>query len=247
MKPPPAWRLSRHDTLPSTSDFCIAAAEAGEPEGLAVLARTQSHARGSRGRSWSEASGTFALSVLLRPDPGLDLPALWPFLAAVAFHQALGLTLVHEQAIRLKWPNDVMLDERKLGGILIERGVLPEPQAGWLVIGFGANLAASPEIAERRAACLAELGAPATADAIAGRLLDALSFWITQAARGFRPVRDAWLERAHPPGTALVVRMPEGQTAGRFSSVAEDGALLLSVAGEVRRFSTGEILLLRGR
>ena len=243
---PPIWRLVRHDTLPSTSDTCIERAEAGEPAGLAVLARSQTRGRGSRGRSWSEAAGTLALSVLLRPGEGLQPPAIWPFLAALALHDALCTDAAHRGAIGLKWPNDVMLHGRKLGGILVERGVLAA--AGWLVIGFGANLQAAPELAGRHAACLAELGGVApTADEVATRLLAAVSRRIGEAqAGGFEAIRRAWLARAHPPGAMLAVRTPDGQTTGSFSSIAEDGALLLAVAGEIRRISTGEVLFLQG-
>jgi BirA family biotin operon repressor/biotin-[acetyl-CoA-carboxylase] ligase len=235
------WRLACFDTLPSTSDHCIARAEAGEPEGLAVLARSQTSARGSRGRAWSEAAGTLALSVLLRPADGPNPSAIWPFLAGLAFHDALGLTPAHQSAIRLKWPNDLILERRKLGGILVERGMLPE--GGWLVIGFGANLAAAPDLADRRTACLAELGAVPPAHDIAERLLDALSSWMMQAAAGgFARIRREWLQRALPPGTELAVRTPDGQTTGSFSSIAEDGALLLAVGSGIQRISTGEIL-----
>lgn len=244
MKPHPlVWRLACHDTLPSTSDHCIALAEAGEREGLAVLARSQTGPRGSRGRSWSEAGGTLALSVLLRPSGEENsLAATWPFLAALALHDALSLTPGHRRAIRLKWPNDVMLDGRKLGGILIERAI--QPDAGWLVIGFGANLAAAPDLPERRAACLAELAASPAPEQVAGRLLEALSAWMRRAAAdGFAPIREEWLRRAHPPGTKLAVRSRDGQTAGSFRSIAADGTLLLAVGDEVRRISTGDVLL----
>jgi len=244
---PPRWRLELFDTLPSTSDHCIARAEAGEPEGLAVLARSQTRPRGSRGRSWSQAGGTLAVSVLLRPYAPSHAPlATWPFLAALAFHDALCLTPAHRSAIRLKWPNDVTLDGRKLGGILIESAMQPDAAhaaSAWLVIGFGANLASAPDLPERRAACLAELAAPPEAAEIAARLLAALSLWMQRAtAEGFGLVREEWLRRAHPPGTKLAVRTGDGQTAGSFCSIAEDGTLLLAVGDEIQRISTGEIL-----
>ena len=248
------WRFSEFDSLPSTSDFCIARAESGEPEGLAVLARSQSAPRGSRGRGWSESKGTLAFSVLLRPenaqpDARGDFAAgasvtIWPFLAALAFHDALCLEASYGGRIRLKWPNDIMLDGRKLGGVLVERGM----QAGheWLVIGFGANLASRPELADRNVACLAELGAVPEAATIAKRLLDAISFWRAQAAGGgFACIRTEWLRRAHPSGTLLAVETPHGPVTGSFSSIAEDGTLLLTVAGSIQRISTGRVLLLQ--
>ena len=203
-----------------------------------MLARTQTRARGSRGRGWSEAFGSFALSVLLRPEPG----PLWPFIAGLAFHDALGATDSARDAIRLKWPNDLTLDGRKLGGILVEAN----PAAagcGWLVIGFGANLAAVPALVDRQAACLAELGPPPGAGMVAERLLQSLSRRYAQRHRS-EWVRAEWLARAHPAGTPLAVRTVDGQTTGLFSSIAEDGSLLLDVAGEIRRINTGEVLVL---
>ena len=233
------WRLHRHDSLPSTNDACIAQAEAGAAEFLAIQARSQSRPRGSRGRQWSEARGTLALSVMLRPQAGDP----WPLIAGLAFHDACSLTPAHAEAIRLKWPNDLMLDGRKLGGILIEAS--PAAGQGWLVVGFGANLGSTPSLPDRTAACLGELGPCPSADALADRLL--LSFGQWQARRGQHgELRAEWLARAHPAGTRLAIRTPEGQTEGSFSSIAEDGTLLLDVQGEIRRINTGEVLLPQG-
>ena len=68
MNPPPAWRLGVYPSLPSTSAFCCERAVAGEAEGLAVLALSQTAGRGSRGRGWTSPPGSLAMSVLLRPD-----------------------------------------------------------------------------------------------------------------------------------------------------------------------------------
>ena len=113
------------------------------------------------------------------------------------------------------------------------------------MIGFGANLAAAPALAERQAACLAELGAAPCADEIVDRLLASLAYWHEQRDGGAR-IRDAWLARAHPPGTTLAVGTADGQTTGSFSSIAEDGTLLLDVAGEIRRITAGEVHLPQG-
>ncbi|MGI4745197.1 MAG: biotin--[acetyl-CoA-carboxylase] ligase [Janthinobacterium lividum] len=239
------WRLVVCDSLPSTSDSCIQRAEEGEPAGLAILALRQTQARGSRGRGWTEPpAGNLAISVLLRPQGGLGLPALWPLLAGLALHRALS----HDDPdgrLSLKWPNDVMLDDRKLAGILIERGA--SDGQGWLVIGFGANLLSAPVLPDRMTACLAELGPPPTPQEVASRLLTALDDWVRLAStHGFAAIRTGWLDRAHPVGTALAVRGRGEQRAGSFAGLSDDGALLLDVAGRVQRIDTGEILLLGG-
>lgn len=239
------WRLVVHDSLPSTSDTCIDCAEAGQPAGLALLALRQTRARGSRGRGWIEPPvGNLAISVLLRPQGGVGLPALWPLLAGLALHQALSQD-DPDGRLSLKWPNDVMLDGRKLAGILIERGA--NDGQDWLVIGFGANLASAPVLPDRVAACMAELGPPSTPQEVASRLLMALDDWGRLASTGgFPAIRTAWLDRAYPVGTPLAVRERGEQRAGSFAGLSDDGALLLDVAGREQRIDTGEILLLEG-
>ncbi|WP_240759412.1 biotin--[acetyl-CoA-carboxylase] ligase [Lichenicoccus roseus] len=255
----PTWRLQDHETLPSTSDLCIELARAGEPAGLAVLARSQTRGRGTRGRGWMSGAGALALSVLLRPQEGdASRASVWPFVASLALHDAFALTPRHRQSLRLKWPNDVMLADtgeagssaatalpaRKLAGILIERSPSSADDAGWLVLGFGANLASAPILTDRSTGCLAELGAAPDPRLIAERLLAALSGRIEEMQRGgFAAIRQAWLDRAFPAGTALAVRTPAGETLGAFSSIAEDGTLLLRVGGAISRISTGEVML----
>ncbi len=232
------WRLETFDSLPSTSDLCIARAEAGEAAGLAVLARSQTHGRGSRGRSWSAQPGNLALSVLLRPRSDPPQLGLWPFLAGLALHQALG----GGPRLHLKWPNDILLDTAKLAGVLIERGT----GAGddWLVIGFGANLAFAPAVPGRDTACLAALGPPPDPEPVARALLDALDDWQAAWRRdGFTAIRTAWLARAHPLGTVLAAEVGGTRRSGRFAGLAPDGAMLLSVDGRQERVDTGEILL----
>ncbi len=235
---PTNWRLETYDSLPSTSDLCIDRAEAGEPVGLAVLARRQTQGRGSRGRSWTARSGNLSLSVLLRPEGDLRQVGLWPVLAGLSLHQALG----GGASLRLKWPNDVLLNDAKLAGILVERGT--GAGADWLVIGFGANLLDAPALPDRDTACLAELGSAPDALAVADRLLDALDDWQSVWRRdGFEAIRAAWLDRAHPVGTALAVDLQGIRRSGAFAGLAPDGALLLSVDGRQERIDTGEILL----
>lgn len=240
-----SWRLEIHDSLPSTSDACITRAEAGEPAGLAILARHQTRARGSRGRSWTEPpTGNLALSILLWPTGDLGRPALWPLLAGLALHDALG-GRPGDAALTLKWPNDVLLRDAKLAGILVERGT--GGGRDWLVIGFGANLAQAPLLPDRRTASLAELGVPPTPDAVAHRLLAAVTAWHrTWQRHGFDAVRAAWLQRAQPIGARLAVRLRGEQRTGTFAGLAPDGALLLALDGREERIETGDILTLGG-
>ncbi|GAA4490549.1 biotin--[acetyl-CoA-carboxylase] ligase [Gluconacetobacter tumulicola] len=238
-----AWRLEIHDELGSTSDHCIARAGEGAEAGLAVMARRQTSGRGSRGRDWQDPGGNLAFSVLLRPAEADGAVGLWPFVASLAFHGAI-LPWIHDPAqLRLKWPNDLLLAGCKTAGILIERG--SDATGRWLVIGFGANLRAVPAIAGRSLACVAAYGTAPDPEIVARAICAELDRWqAVWRAEGFASLRAAWLERAHPPGTRLVVRGESGQVEGSFVGLDEQGMLLLRCADGLKRISTGEILLL---
>ncbi|MBV9783673.1 MAG: biotin--[acetyl-CoA-carboxylase] ligase, partial [Acidisphaera sp.] len=191
--------------------------------GLAILARRQTQGRGRAGRVWQSLDGNLHLSVLLHPAG----PAHRSLLAAVALHDALGAP-----ALRLKWPNDVLLAGRKLAGILCE------VESGSLVIGFGVNLATCPP----GAACAAELGPAPDPEAFARRLLDALAGWMARYRNeGFAPIRTAWLAAAHAPGETIRATLGGQTVTGTYEGLDEDGALLLRANGRRLAIRSGEI------
>ena len=238
---PPGWRLRHYESLASTSDLCVSLAQAGEPARLAVMAARQTHARGSRGRTWQTLPGNLALSVLLRPAGRAADAGQWALLAAVALAEALeqatpGVTL------QVKWPNDVMLAGAKVGGILIDTALAGTDRLDWLVLGFGANLGAAPDVPGREAGMVAAAAGPAAA-----ALLNRLDHWDrTRLLDGFAPIRQAWLNRGPAPGSPLRVRWGNADLGGTFAGLGEDGALLLQSGGRVRALPTGEVLQMDG-
>ncbi|HTW29794.1 MAG TPA: biotin--[acetyl-CoA-carboxylase] ligase [Acetobacteraceae bacterium] len=237
------WRLRRYETLDSTSDLCRTLAEQGEPEGLAVLAGRQTRGRGRGGRAWDTPAGNLALSVLLRPAGEAAAAAHWALLAGVVFVEALTGFLPDASVLALKWPNDVLLRGRKLAGILVESALRSDQRLDWLVIGFGANLAAAPDVPGRATASVAEIVPPPAPETVVATLLDRLAAWCERYEReGLAPVLPAWRARAHPLGTMLTVRQGVATVEGAFAGLAEDGTLLLQTGGTVHRFPAGEIL-----
>jgi len=241
---PGFWRLRIYPSLDSTSDLCAKLAAAGEPEGLAVMALRQTAGRGSRGRNWQSPVGNLYLSALLRPPGMLAEGGRWALLVAVAVADALAALLPDPGLLALKWPNDVLLDGRKVAGILLDATAKPSGAIDWLVIGCGVNLARAPDMPDRRTACIAEFAPPPAPKAMADLLLDRLAHWrAVRALDGFGPVRAAWLARAQPVGTGVQLAYSGRLIGGTFAGLADDGSLLLATGGRVEAFATGEILL----
>jgi BirA family biotin operon repressor/biotin-[acetyl-CoA-carboxylase] ligase len=221
----PAWRVQRYACLASTQVTAIAAAEAGDPGRLAILADAQIAGRGSRGRGWIAAEGNLNFSALLRPEPPLR-PGFWSLLAGIALYEALA---PYARGLMLKWPNDLLLDGAKLGGILIDA-------SAYLVIGIGANLAASPAIEGRRTAHLP----PPAPDprVIAERLMSAIDAYSVASAA---EINAAWLDRAHKLGTFLDIRTPQRRLQGAFAGLTTSGALCIE--GQDEPLSSAEVFV----
>jgi BirA family biotin operon repressor/biotin-[acetyl-CoA-carboxylase] ligase len=206
----------------STNADLLAAARAGEPEGVWLRADRQTAGRGRAQRFWVSASGNLHASTLVRlrpgdpPAPGLALMAGVAMQEALAAH-APGLVL------RLKWPNDLLAGEAKVAGILLER----EGEA--VVIGFGINLATHPEGMDRPTADLGSLaGSAPDPDALLLTLAAAVARWLARwRVEGLAPVRQRWLDCAHPVGSALAVSGAHGRMEGLFDGLERDGALRL--------------------
>lgn len=179
----------------------------------------QDAGKGRQGREWISADGNFYGSTLvqLRPD---DPPAQTLSLAAgLALIEALDVA-VPDEPLMLKWPNDLMLSGKKLAGILLERS------GDRVVLGFGVNLAAAPEVPDRRVASLdGHMQPEAFAPLLAGSFSRMLVLW--RSSEPSAVVR-AWEHRAHLVGTRLSVHLnKDEQISGRFAGLDPDGALRL--------------------
>ena len=226
------------DEIDSTSDALKRRAETVAVGEFALLARRQTGGRGRLKRRWETIDGNLHLSVLVRPGP-LRWPGHWSLLAGVALAQAVAACLPDAADLRLKWPNDLMLGEGKLAGILAEAG---DHGAPWLVIGFGVNLAGAPVGLGRATSCLADHAPPPQPEAFARRLLAIFQAWRQRyAAEGFDVVRAAWLERAPALGQVLCVRSGGEVVEGGFAGLSSTGGLLLDTSAGLVTIVAGEL------
>lgn len=217
----PRLHLRRTD---STNTRARELAAAGAPHGTVVTAAEQSAGRGRQGRTWTAPAGRALLCSVLVRDP----PRLLPLLAGAAVAQVVG-----PQA-QVKWPNDVLIERRKVAGILVEG----RPQERWAVVGVGVNVALRPsdfpaELRER--ATTMGLSPEAIEPTLLG-LLDALQ---TRLARSVEEILEE--VRGRDALRGQTVRWSSGQ--GRADGIDGEGRLLVATDDGPRALDAGEVHL----
>jgi BirA family transcriptional regulator, biotin operon repressor / biotin---[acetyl-CoA-carboxylase] ligase len=241
---PNTWRLDTRDSVDSTNAEAAKRARAGEPAGYAITAREQTAGRGRSGRAWSTGGHDLALSILLRPQLKPAAAAAAGFVAALAVYDLARGVLPASAPLTIKWPNDVLIGDRKLSGILAEAASGTEGYIDWLVLGMGVNLAPQQHDVAPHAIDLETAGGPRLLpEDAAVQLLAHLDHWISQwLVQGFEPIRHAWRERARDLGKPVVARLPNETVEGVALDLAADGALVLRLAdGAERRISAGDV------
>lgn len=255
------YRLVDYPSVGSTNAEAIAAARSGDPGRCWFVTARQTAGRGRRGRNWDTPQGNLAASVLLVMPHDPARAATLGFVAGLALDEALravapDLAIAigldgfeasgppgRRDRLRLKWPNDVLLDGGKLAGILLEA----EPLAGGelaVSIGIGVNVVAAPTGLPYPAAALSGLGYAIDAARLFSALSDAFAnvARVWDEGRGFRNVRRLWLDRAAGLGEDVAVRIGDRVVSGVFETIDDDGRLVIrSSVGEVRTIAAGEV------
>jgi BirA family biotin operon repressor/biotin-[acetyl-CoA-carboxylase] ligase len=230
------------DFVDSTNAEARRRAEAGDTGPIWISARQQTEGRGRRGRSWSTGEGDLAATLLTLTDRPPAEAAQVSFIAALATAD-LVQGWIDPALVRVKWPNDVLVDGRKVSGILVESGRRDDGRL-WLAVGIGVNLAVTPQGVERPATSIAGVAGRAPSAAVAlESLADRFAVWATiWQSFGFGPIADAWVQRAYGLGEPCVARLGTETVEGVAEGLEPDGALRLRLAdGSVRRISAGDV------
>jgi BirA family biotin operon repressor/biotin-[acetyl-CoA-carboxylase] ligase len=238
------YRLIAHETIDSTSSEAIRLALDGDPGRLWIVAGEQSNGHGRRGRAWLSPNGNLAASLLMPVGRQGAATATLGFAAGLALDAAV-CAVAPELAgkVNLKWPNDVLIDGAKVGGILLEAVSPPDAPDG-VVIGIGVNTRHAPEGLPYPATSLAEHGSEVEAETLFAALAEA---WVEQeslwnAGRGFPAVRERWLTRAAGLGAPVSVRLGAERISGTFETIDHEGRLVVRLpAGTARSISAGDV------
>lgn len=241
------FHLEVLDEVASTNTYLMQAAAKGAPHVSCAVAHIQTNGRGRRGRTWvSQLGASLTFSLLWRFDCGASALSGLSLAVGVALMRALAeLGVTNAQ---LKWPNDVLVDGKKLVGILIDlQGDMDGPSAAVIGVGINVNLPEKvlaninqPAIDLKRAS-----GAEFNQSQLLGTFLKHIAEVLRHFEKhGFLSVRDEWLTHHAYHNESVRMLLPDGrEVEGVVTGVADDGILLVNTAFGLQRFSAGEISL----
>jgi BirA family transcriptional regulator, biotin operon repressor / biotin---[acetyl-CoA-carboxylase] ligase len=234
-----AFDVRHYDSIGSTNDEALRLARDGAAHGTVVHADEQTAGRGRLARRWQSPPGNLYVSVVLRPNVPAARCVELGFVAALAVADAVETLLPNRLRTTLKWPNDVLLHDGKISGILLEKA------DDILILGIGINVLQAPGDVAYKTSTIVDCGGLATVDGSRASLLAALAKWFEIWQRdGFAPIRAAWLGRAHPAGTPLRVTLGDQLVEGRFADLASDGSLILETDDGRKQFVAGDVALI---
>ncbi|MCE9522785.1 MAG: biotin--[acetyl-CoA-carboxylase] ligase [Alphaproteobacteria bacterium] len=240
---PAGYSVAIFDEIDSTNEEARRRAAVGERGPLWIFARRQTAGRGRRGREWDSPDGNLMATLLIAPGVSPPDAARLSFVAALAVHDLVS-RYASRAVVRVKWPNDVLVDGRKIAGILLESASAEgQDTVPWLAVGIGVNLIQAPTNTAFPATFVGAHGpVPSPAEALA----ELAAAWETRfrdwRVSGFAAIREAWLGVAAGVGHPIEVRLPGETLHGRFETLMPDGALSLLLPSGIRRAITaGEV------
>jgi BirA family biotin operon repressor/biotin-[acetyl-CoA-carboxylase] ligase len=210
------------------------------PEGTVIWASQQTHGRGRLGRQWVSELGNIFTSIIIKPAVPLSCVTQLSFVAAISVHEVLE-TYILNKTITLKWPNDVLIDGKKICGILIETEILEDNLIG-VVIGIGMNRTSFPEKTSYPSTCLSSemTGALPESEELIKSLWETFSrnydVWLRN---GFTTILLTWNSLADSFGKLITLSTGES---GIFRGINEQGSLLLETTDHtIKLFHSAEI------
>ncbi len=236
--------VHRFTVVGSTNDEAKTLAVAGALHGTIVRSDSQTAGRGRHGRRWESSVGNLYLSYIFRPEIHVRTAAQIGYVAAISVAETIEELAADVVQVTCKWPNDVLVDGKKVCGILAETSVSPVGAVDWIVLGIGLNLTSHPRDARRpatnlRAAFKQFIAADEVFEALTGRLHEWMDSWLDA---GFDRIRRAWLNRAWSVDSDITVTLQGRSVTGRLVGLDTEGALILQrVDGAKETVHYGEI------
>lgn len=239
------YHLLSYDVLDSTNEEARRLASGGGAHGAVIWAKRQTNGRGRMSRHWISSEGNLFCTFLLAPHVAAPKTPELSFVAALAVAEALEGIVETPSAIRCKWPNDILCNGKKLGGILLESFA---PSAAdtprWVAVGIGVNIDSAPEHVMFPATCLRDAGVDLiSAKIVLSRLVHHfIARYDGWVAKGFADVEEAWMARAYHLHKPIEVIVGETQYHGTYEGIDAAGRLLLrDKSGKITPVVAGDV------
>lgn len=230
------WKIICFDELTSTNDLAAQYAQAKTDDMLVIKAKKQTAGRGRRGHLWQSLEGNLFFSLLFKSvETNIGM---FVIISALSLLQSLKI-LSPSADVLLKWPNDVLLNNKKVSGILLEI-----PENGYMIIGIGVNIIQSPksDAISYPVTSLRESGIQTTADEFLQIYLKQFdNFMKLFHKSGFEPLRRMWLDNAKKIGSKIMVCQNNTQICGVFEGIDENANLLLRNNEKLHKILAGDV------
>lgn len=218
---PMDWRITHLESIDSTMNWARSRVQAGAPEGTIIIADTQTGGRGRRGNEWQSPTGNLYMTFIVMPDEE-QMRAL-PFLCALAVHKSL-----NHPDVTLKWPNDILYQGRKLGGVLIER----EGKAA--LCGIGVNIVSAPEGSAKKE----EFTNAMKPSLLVRHILQAF----TPLYKNPQNWQQQWMDKAAFVNQSITFIHGGQKMSGVFKGIDDNGlAIIANENNDVRSYASAEI------
>ncbi len=230
----PGYRLLQFGEIDSTNEEAKRLGAQGETHACWIMAERQNAGRGRRARQWDSPRGNLMTTLYLPERMALTKAGFFSFIAGLALFDTVAhfITATQTQkALRLKWPNDLLFNNAKIAGILLETASLENEMISWIAIGIGLNLRYFPTDTPYPATALLPATGVEVSPLDAQKVLAArfTHYKTLYEAQGFSALRDLWMMRAQGKGERVFVRLPQATKVGIFNDINETGALILQL------------------
>lgn len=243
-----SYNLLTFETIDSTNSEAFRLVSAGSVGNFVIMSRIQTGGKGTKGRQWISINGNLHTSILLemhniQPDRYPQLPfvianAIYDVIAKLAARQKISLD------IKVKWPNDILISEKKIAGILLES--ITVNGKNYVVIGLGVNIMEAPTILNRKVTCLLDEGIELQnpeefLTILMNRFEKLYASWSLD--HNFIKTRQKWMRHAYNLNKLVTINDGVSSVAGIFKEIDLTGAMRLQLKnGEFKSFHSGEII-----
>lgn len=206
-----------------------------------IIADKQSAGKGRNLRKWHSPIGNLYFSLVLQPNLEINKIPQISFLAITALRLAIAKIANKNLAIENKWPNDLLINQKKVAGLLLE-SYFSHNKCNFVIIGIGVNINSNPENTIFPASNLQEFAINNSATQVLELFLDEFSeIYQNYQNFGFKGIRNLWLKEAYLLGKEIKVKNGNEEISGIFENLDEDGNLLLKVGSEIKKILAADV------